>query len=142
MSIRLSRAPIRLAAGAFILNSGLTKWSGDAATAEGMQGFAAGTYPAVAKVPAPTFLKGLAAAEIALGGALLAPFVPPTLAGAGLVGFSGGLLGLYAKTPGMREGIRPTEQGLAVAKDSWLLGIGATLVLDGLADRRRKRAKS
>jgi hypothetical protein len=36
------------------------------------------------------------------------------------------------KTPGMRrEGsIWPTEQGIGLAKDVWMLGIGLSLVLD------------
>jgi hypothetical protein len=35
--------------------------------------------------------------------ALLLPVVPAAVAGAGLAGFSGGLLGLNARTPGMRK---------------------------------------
>lgn len=44
----------------------------------------------------------LAATEITLGAALLIPVIPAA-AGAGLAAFAGGLLGLYAKTPGMRQ---------------------------------------
>lgn len=135
--LNLSHLPTRLAAGAFILNSGLGKWSGDEQTAAGVHGMAAGTYPVLKSVPAPTFLKLLAGTEIGLGAALLAPVVPPAVAGAGLTGFAAGLLGLYLRTPGMRDGIRPTQQGTAIAKDVWLLGIGAGLVIDGLAARRR-----
>ena len=49
--------------------------------------------------------------------------------------FSSGLLGLYAMTPGLRKpgSILPTENGVAIAKDSWLLGIGLGLVIDDLA---------
>ena len=59
------------------------------------------------------------------------------VAGAGLTAFSAGLLGLYARTPGMRQegSIRPTEQGTAVAEDVWMLGIGAALLVDSLVDR-------
>jgi hypothetical protein len=78
----------------------------------------------------------LAGAEIGLGAALLLPIVPAVVAGAGLVGFAGGLLGLYLRTPGMHQGLRPTQQGTPIAKDVWLLGIGAALVLDEvLADK-------
>jgi hypothetical protein len=71
-----------------------------------------------------------------LGAALLLPIVPAVVAGAGLVGFAGGLLGLYLRTPGMHQGLRPTQQGTPIAKDVWLLGIGAALVLDEvLADK-------
>jgi len=139
MSFRLSHVPLRLTAGSFILNSGLSKWSADAETAQQLHGFAAGTYPAVKKVEPPVFVKALAAGEIALGAALLLPGVSSTKAGAGLVAFSGGLLGLYAKTPGMRDGIRPTQQGTAIAKDVWLLGIGTSLVIDGRGEGRQVR---
>ena len=138
MSFRLSHVPLRLTAGTFILNSCLSKWSADAETAQQLHGFAAGTYPAVKKVEPPVFVKALAAGEIALGAALLLPGVSSNKAGAGLVAFSGGLLGLYAKTPGMREGLRPTQQGTAIAKDVWLLGIGAALLADDVAARKRR----
>jgi uncharacterized membrane protein YphA (DoxX/SURF4 family) len=139
MSFRLSHAPLRLAAGSFILNSGLSKWSGDEETAQGLHGFAATAYPVVKKVEPPVFLKALAVGEIALGIALLTPVVSSAKAGAGLTAFSGGLLGLYAKVPGMREGIRPTQQGTAVAKDVWLLGIGTSLLIDGRGEGRQVR---
>jgi hypothetical protein len=139
MSFRPSHAPLRVAAGAFILNSGLSKWSADEETAKGIHGFAAGTYPVVNKIQPPLFLKALAASEIALGAALLTPVVSPTKAGAGLTAFAGGLLGLYAKTPGMRDGIRPTQQGTPIAKDIWLLGIGTSLLIDGRGEGRKVR---
>jgi hypothetical protein len=141
MARRLFHAPIRLTAGAFILNSGLTKWSADAETAAGMQGMAAGTYPALGKLEPLTFAKVLSATEIAVGAALLTPTVGPVKSGALLTAFSGGLLGLYVKTPGMHEGLRPTQQGTAIAKDIWLLGMGTSLVLDGLANNTKKAAK-
>ena len=57
--------------------------------------------------------------------------------GAGLAAFSGGLLGLYARTPGMRKENSPfpTQQGTALAKDVWMTGIGLGLVIDDLTDR-------
>jgi uncharacterized membrane protein YphA (DoxX/SURF4 family) len=131
----LSHIPTRLAAGAFILNAGLGKWSADEQTATGVHAMAAGSYPVVRSVPPARFLRLLAGGEIALGAALLLPVVPAAVAGAGLVAFSAGLLGLYVRTPGMRTGLRPTPQGTAIAKDVWLLGIGAGLVLDEIADR-------
>ena len=139
MSFRLSHIPLRATAGAFILNSGLSKWSADRATAEGLHGFASGTYPAVKKIDPPIFVKALAAGEIALGTALLLPGVSSTKAGAGLTAFSAGLLGLYVKTPGLREGFRPTQDGIAIAKDVWLLGIGTSLVVDGSGDSHKVR---
>ena len=130
LPITLSEIGPRISAGAFILNSGLGKRGVDADAAAGIHGFAVGTYPFLAKVPPEQFAKGLAAAEIGLGAALLTPFVPTFVAGAALTAFSGGLLGLYLKTPGMRKegSLAPTEQGLSIAKDSWMVGIGALLL--------------
>ncbi|MBV9794087.1 MAG: hypothetical protein JO016_09110 [Actinobacteria bacterium] len=128
--------PQRVAAGAFILNSGIGKWSADEETAKQLHGFATGTYPFLAKLKPEDFVKLLAGTEIALGTALLLPFVPTVVAGAGLTAFSGGLLGLYARTPGMRkEGTPlPTQQGIPLAKDVWMAGIGLGLVIDELTD--------
>ena len=137
LPITLSELPARISAGAFILNSGLGKRGVDEATATGMHGFAAGTYPILKSVPPQQFVQGLAAAEIALGAALLTPFVPTIAAGAALTAFSGGLLGLYLRTPGMRKpgSLAPTQEGLALAKDSWLVGIGLSILTRGLIER-------
>ncbi len=138
LPITLSEIAPRISAGAFILNSGLGKRGADEEAAAGMHGFAAGTYPFLKSVPPQQFAQGLATTEIVLGAALLAPFVPTFAAGAALTAFSGGLLGLYLKTPGMRKpgSLAPTEQGLALAKDSWLVGIGIGLMTRGLIERR------
>ena len=138
LPITLSEIAPRISAGAFILNSGLGKRGADAETAAGMQGFAAGTYPFLKSIPPQQFAKGLATTEIALGVLLLTPFVPTAVAGAALTVFSGGLLGLYLKTPGMRKpgSLAPTEQGLPIAKDVWLLGIGIGLFTRGLIERK------
>ena len=126
------RAPGRLVAGGFILNSGLGKWDADEETAARLHGMAVGTYPFLATMSPKDFARLLAASEIALGSALLLPVIPAGLAGAGLTAFSAGLLGLYGRTPGMRkEGSPfPTPQGTALAKDVWMLGIGLGLVID------------
>ena len=128
----LRQLPARVAAGAFVLHSGLGKRNADQETAEHLHGWAAGTYPVLGKIDAQRFAKLLAAGEIATGAVLLAPFVPAAVAGVALSGFAGALLGLYAKTPGMRRkgSIWPTEQGIGLAKDVWMLGIGLSLVLD------------
>jgi hypothetical protein len=138
LPITLSEIAPRISAGAFILNSGLGKRGADEATAAGLHGFAAGTYPFLKNLQPQQFARGLATAEIAVGAILLAPFVPTAVAGAVLTGFSGGLLGLYLKTPGMRKpgSLAPTQEGLAVAKDVWLLGIGIGLLTRGTVDRR------
>ncbi len=130
--MRLSHVPIRLVTGAFILHSGLEKWHGDEQTAQGVHGFAAGAYPAVKDIAPPRFLRMLSIGEMSIGALLLAPLVPTFIAGAALTGFSAGLLGLYARTPGMRkpDSIWPTQQGIAISKDVWMLGIGLSLLID------------
>ncbi|MGY1773063.1 hypothetical protein [Blastococcus sp. SYSU D00813] len=137
LPITLAEIGPRLSAGAFILNSGLGKRGADEATAAGLHGFASSTYPFLKKVEPAQFAQGLAAAEIGIGAALLTPFVPTAVAGLLLTGFSGGLLGLYLNTPGMRKegSLAPTQEGLAVAKDVWLLGIGVGLLTRGIVDR-------
>jgi hypothetical protein len=130
--------PARLATGAFILNSGLEKSQGDEQTAQALHGMASGTYPSLGKLQSTDFLKLLSRTEIALGAALLLPVVPTAVAGAGLAAFSGGLLGLYLRTPGMRQegSLRPTQQGLAIAKDVWMLGIAAGFIVDEIVSRQ------
>ena len=90
---KLRRAPLRLATGALILNSGLAKLKADEQTAQGLHGMAAAAYPVFKKVDPPLFVKILAAGEIAVGTVLLLPIVPAGLAGIVLTGFAGGLLG-------------------------------------------------
>jgi hypothetical protein len=138
LPITLSEIAPRISAGAFILNSGFGKRGADAEAAAGMHGFAAGTYPFLKSIPPQQFAQGLATTEIVLGAALLAPFVPTAVAGAALTAFSAGLLGLYVQTPGMRKpgSLAPTEQGLPIAKDIWLLGIGIGLFTRGLIERK------
>jgi hypothetical protein len=134
ISVKASHLPPRIAAGAFILNSGVGKWSADEETAAQLHGFAVGAYPFLSKIKPKDFVRLLSAAEIALGAALLVPVIPSAVAGAGLTAFSGGLLGLYARTPGMRKDGTPfpTQQGIALAKDAWMMGIGLGLVIDDL----------
>jgi hypothetical protein len=88
----------------------------------------------VAKLDPQVFVKALSATEMAVGAAVFLPFVPSLVAGAALTAFSGALLGLYLRTPGMHEeeSLRPTQQGIPLAKDIWLAGIGASLLIDGL----------
>ena len=138
LPITLSELPARISAGAFILNSGLGKRGADAETAARVHGFAAGTYPFLKSVPPQQFVQGLAIAEIALGGVLLTPFVPTFVAGAALTAFSGGLLGLYLRTPGLRKpgSLAPTQDGMSIAKDSWLVGIGLSMMIRGMVERR------
>jgi uncharacterized membrane protein YphA (DoxX/SURF4 family) len=141
-SAKARRLPGRLAAGAFILNAGLGKWSASEETAVRLHGAAVGTYPFLAQVKPKDFARLLSIGEIALGSALLLPVVPAAAAGAGLAAFSGGLLGMYLRTPGMtkEDGIRPSQQGTALAKDVWMLGIGLGLIVDALTEPKDRPA--
>jgi hypothetical protein len=129
--------PLRLTAGAFIVNSGAGKLSADEETAAGLHQMAAGSYPFLADMKPLDFARLLGAAEIAVGTVLLLPVVPDGLAGAALTAFSSGLVGLYLRTPGMRQegSLRPSQQGVPLAKDIWLLGIGVSLMLSEPAHR-------
>jgi hypothetical protein len=138
-----SHVPLRLATGAFILNSGLSKRKLPPEAAEGLQGMAANALPQVKTMDAKVFGQTLSTGEITLGAALLTPFVPSTLVGAALTAFSGGLIGMYLRTPGMTEDgsrFRPSQQGTAVAKDVWLVGVGLSLLIDGVTSRRSAAA--
>lgn len=142
--MRISHLPLRLATGAFILNSGLDKRGLDADSAAGLQGMAAGAIPKVASMQPAQFGKALSTSEMVLGAALLTPFVGPFKAGAALTAFSAATLQMYRKTPNLTQadGIRPTQAGTAIAKDVWLLGAGLALMLDGLTDGARGAARS
>jgi hypothetical protein len=136
-SAKARRLPERVAAGAFTLDMGLSKWNADEQTAAALHGMAAKSYPFLGKMKPKDFVRLLSVAEIALGSALLLPVVPAGLAGAGLAAFSGGTLGMYLRTPGMtRDGLRPSQEGIALAKDVWMLGIGLSLAIDGLTARK------
>lgn len=128
--MKLRNVPLRAATGMFILNSGVGNAGGNPQQANGVHQTASHAYPVLKNMESTTFLNVLAASEIALGTALLAPFVSDRLAGAGLTAFSIGLAGLYLRTPAMREpgSIRPSQDGIPVAKDSWMLAIGVSLL--------------
>lgn len=134
--MRLTHIPLRLTTGAFILNAGWGKRHLEKDSAAGLQAMAARVVPPVSRIDAEKFGKMLSYAEMSLGAALLFPFLPSRLAGIGLGIFSGSLFTMYLRTPGMTlaDGIRPSPQGTALAKDIWMLGIAAALVLD----RKRK----
>lgn len=141
MQLKLWHVPLRLATGAFILNSGLSKRGARGEAARGLHDFATSAYPEIKDVEPEQFVKGWSTTEIGLGAALLMPLVPSWLAGIGLTAFSGGLNRLYWRAPGLRQqgDVRPTEQGTALAKDVWMTAIGVALILDGLTDAAASR---
>ncbi|WP_110183493.1 hypothetical protein [Nocardioides solisilvae] len=139
-----THVPLRVTTGAFILNSGISKLGADEGTAQYLHGAAANAYPAFKDMKPSSFAQLLAYSEIAVGAALLAPMVPATVAGAALTGFGASLVGMYLKTPGMTldDGIRPSQEGIGVAKDVWLVGAGATLLTQGLLGTVKSGVKS
>ena len=139
LPIKLRHLPPRLAAGAYILNSGLGKRGLDEESAAGLQAMGANAYPQLKEMSPQDFGKLLSTGEIALGAALLAPIVPSWLAGLGLTAFSGSLLKMYLNTPGLTEedGVRPTSDGVPIAKDVFMLGIGLGLLVDALTSRKK-----
>ncbi|MET8086088.1 hypothetical protein [Micromonospora sp. NPDC005237] len=138
--MKIAHLPLRASIGAYILNSGLGKRNLEGEAAQAMHGMAVAAMPQLGQMEPPRFAKLLSYSEIALGAALLTPFVPAPLVGLGLTAFGAGLVQLYLKTPGMREpgSVRPTQQGAGLAKDIWLVGAGLTLVLEGLTHGRRR----
>ena len=134
LPVKARDLPGRVTTGVYILHSGLDKWRTDETRATALHGIAAGAFPVLNRIPPTRFLRLLAASEIAIGTALLAPIVPNALAGAALTGFSGSLVTMYARTPALRKpgSIWPSQAGVAVSKDIWMLGIGLGLVADAL----------
>ena len=131
LAAKLRRAPVRLATGAYILNSGVNKLSADEGTAAWLHSTAANALPIVKRVPPNLFAKMLAAGEIAVGAALLVPVVPAGLAGIALIGFGGALTAMYIRNPAWHDRyLRPTAEGTAYAKDVWLVGAGVGLLVD------------
>lgn len=139
LPMKVWHLPPRLTTGAYILNSGLSKRNPDVGTAEQLHGMASTTYPFLGKLDSQFFTRLLSSGEIALGTALLLPVVPTGLAGVGLAGFSAGLVGLYLRTPGMRQegSLRPTSEGLGLAKDVWMLGLGLGFVIEAAQEATR-----
>ncbi|PQZ86452.1 hypothetical protein CQ018_19030 [Arthrobacter sp. MYb227] len=130
MALNIANLALRLVSGAYILNSGVGKLRLPAESAQGLQAMTANAIPQVEKLEPAVFGKALAVGEIGLGAALLTPFLPSRLVGLGLGAFAAGLVAVYLKTPGMTEsdGIRPSANGVALAKDFWLAGMAVAMV--------------
>ena len=137
MSNRLSSGILRTVTGAWILNSGIGKLRLDEDAAKGLRSMAAKGVPAVENIDPKLFGRLLSATEIALGAGLLTPFVSRRLIGLALAGFGSGLLTMYFGDPQFTESdrIRPSQAGIPLAKDAWLVAIGLALLFSG-RDRR------
>lgn len=137
----LSSVALRAIPGLFILNSGVGKIGMPAEASAGTQEFAASGIPALKNLPADKFGSILGWSETAVGGAMLAPFVSNRMAGIGVTALGAGLLTLYFNNEGntKEDGIRPTDDGISLAKDSWLVAIGLGLIF---ADGKKKKKKA
>lgn len=127
----LATLALRAIPGAYVLNSGVNKLGMDENTITYLRDEAAKGMPMFADMDAKTFQKVLGFGEISVGAALLLPFVPKRLAGLALGSLSAALLSNYFSDPAKTkdDGIRPTAEGTALAKDSWLMAIAIALVL-------------
>ncbi len=139
-----THVPLRVATGAFILNSGLNKLKADEEGQQQMHGWASSVYPMFKDMKPADFTKLLGYGEIGVGALLLLPTVPSAVAGTALAAFGAGLTGMYLKTPGMTEedGIRPTADGTGLAKDVWLVGAGLTLATQSFLSGTKHAAKA
>ena len=111
LAAKLRRAPLRIAAGAFILNAGVAKLKADEGTAAALHGMGSAAYPVLKKVEPKVFIKAVAVGEIAVGATLLLPLVPAGLAGLVLIGFAGSLLGMYVRHSGTARQVSAPQPG-------------------------------
>lgn len=141
--MKLDTALLRAIPGAFILNSGIGKLGMDEGTATYLQQTAANGVPMVENMTSEQFGKFLSYGEIAVGAALLLPFVPTRVAGAALTTFSAGLVANYFSIDSMTkdDGVRPSEDGIPLAKDTWLAAIGLALMFTSGAKKKKKKSK-
>lgn len=143
--MKIHHLPARLSVGAYLLNSGLSKFTLDEETSEKLQDKAAVAIPEVKQLSPNEFGKALAVAETATAVALVTPIVPAWVGALGLGAFSAGLMAIYFKTPGMTkdDGVRPTRKGDSLAKNVWMCGIAGSLLLDevSVSSMKRKRAR-
>jgi hypothetical protein len=132
--------PIRLTFGAFFVHVALTHRELDERGAQGLQRFASSAYPILKKLRPNTFQQGMVAAESAVAASLLVPGVPAVVGGAALTSFGTALLGVYARSPMLRRderSMRPNEMGLSIAKDSWMVAAGLSVIVDAVVAPRR-----
>ena len=131
--------PLRLAFGAFFAHVALTHRNLDEKAAKGLHRFAQAGYPFLDKVSPDLFAKGMLTGETVVATTLLVPVLPPVIGATALTAFGSGLMGVYLRAPGMRRenSIRPSDIGMSMAKDSWMVAAGLSFFLDALVSRRR-----
>ncbi len=137
---RIANQPIRLVAGASMLNDGMEKLNADEMRASAVPEMAEEAGPGSEGMPTEPFVKVMSVAEVGIGAALVLPLLPDRLVGLFLTAFVGGKFLLRGQNDGIDQ-LRPTTTQPKPAKDAWLLGIGLTLLATGPGRRRPARAK-
>jgi hypothetical protein len=79
--VKLWQLPIRLAAGAYVLNSGLSKRGIPDEAAAGMHGMASGAFPQFSSMEPQEFVKQLSTGEIASARRCCCPSCRPAWSG-------------------------------------------------------------
>ena len=146
MAIGFTRweAPLRLVTGAYILQRGLAKYDLSDQDARSLHDLAkAADIPGMDDLEPGELADLVSVAETALGGLLLAPFVPRRIAGLALLVFGGVKLHVYWHAPGLRQegSYLPTDEGLVYAKDVLLCAIGLSLCLATSRKKERQRTR-
>ena len=144
MATKLWHVPVRLATGAIILDQGLLKLDADEDTAKWLHGQAAVAFPSSPRWSPRSSCGCCRPPRSPSGRRCWGSGSSPPAWPAWPSACSGSLTRLYLRAPGTRrEGtIAPSQQGITLAKDSWMLAIGTALVLDALFGSGRKRKKS
>ena len=142
--MKLHDLPTGLVTGGYILHSGLDKWrADDAARDSGPRNGGRDVSGVEIRAPGPDFTRLLAASEIAMGAALLAPVVPAAISGGHPHRVLGRAPGSLHPRPGLRKpgSVWPTHRASASARTSWNLGI-STGPPRGSCGTRREGAES
>ncbi len=132
ISANARRAPLRLTAGAFVLNSGVSTFSATDEKTTKLQASAAKLLPQIERMDPRTFAKVLGASEVTLGTALMLPIVPAAVAGLGLTAFAASMLATRPATNGQHADTDTETTLVPNATEAWMLGSGVSLLLDAL----------
>jgi hypothetical protein len=136
---RIANQPIRLVAGASMVNAGMEKLNADYTPILAVPETADGVGPPLVRTPTGPFVKLLGAAEVGIGAALVLPLLSDVLVGLFLTAFVGAKFLARRQNEGVGQPPQATTRPNLV-KETWLFGIGVTLLATGRG-RRSARAK-
>ena len=134
IAAKIRRAPVRLAAGAYTLNSGINKLRADEKTAAGVHGMAANAFPLLKQIPPVAFTKGLADHR---DRGRLERCCCRSCPRAWRASRSAGSPPGWSRCTSARRvcttsTCAPPRRGPGIAKDSWFAAIGYSLVVDAV----------